>query len=212
MIGLPMESGKEKPAIEKNEDQLWTRSKGDYKGKTCIYVDDQDCNLEVLSPLLKYLGFKCTSTCNGLTALQLLESHGPESCSLLITDLRMPKMSGQTFIAELRTLERTRKVSKIPIIVLTGEPSENEKNICKNILGVDEYLNKPASFNRLTEAIHRILDRKADQVKNINSEVILNKAILIIDDDKFCSFLTKQFLSNMNTVIHQAYTLQTVNY
>ena len=209
MIGLPMESSKEIPAIEINEDSLWTQSKKFYKGKSCLYIDDQASNQLVLAPLLKYLGFKCISTSSGLTALQFLESNGPQACSLIITDLRMPKMSGQAFIMEVQKLVRRKKARKIPVIVLTGEASDNEKNICTNVLGVDQYLNKPASFNHLTEAIHRVLDRQIPDV--IEAVNVMNKAILIIDDDQFCSFVTKQFLSNMNIVIFQAYTLQTVN-
>ena len=144
-----------------------------------------------------------------MTALQFLESNGPQAYSLIITDLRMPKMSGQAFIMEVQKLVRRKKARKIPVIVLTGEASDNEKNICTNVLGVDQYLNKPASFNHLTEAIHRVLDKQIPDV--IEAVNVMNKAILIIDDDQFCSFVTKQFLSNMNIVIFQAYTLQTVN-
>ena len=210
MIILPMNSSNECPAIVINKDQLWKKFKGTYKNKRAIYVEDQISNQEILSPLLNYLGFKTICTGSGEEALGYLEINGPQSCSLIITDLRMPQMSGQTLVMEIRKLERKRKASKIPIIVLTGEPSENEKSICLNILGVDEYLSKPASFNRLTESIHSVFDMAIIN-KRKQSKVHRDlKGILIVDDDQLCSFLTKQFLSGMNILIHQAFTLKTV--
>ena len=203
-----MESSEELPAINGNEDRLWKRSKRLYSKKQCIYIDDQACNQELLTPLLKYLGFKSVSISNGLKALNYLEALDFH-IDLIITDLRMPIMSGQTFISEIRKLEKGKKRPKIPIIVLTGEPSENERSFCRS-LHVDEYLDKPASFNRITEAIHHALEPR--QPTNLNISPTKHKeAVLIIDDDQFCSFLTKQFLGSLDLVVYQAYSLQTVN-
>ena len=212
MIALPMTSSKEQAAVEMSEDQLWKYAKDKFHKKRCIYVEDQIGNQDVLKPLLKYLGFTTICTANGEEVLSYLELNGTQACTLLITDLRMPKMSGQTLIMEIRKLERRKKSYKIPIIVLTGEPSENEKNICINLLGVEEYLSKPASFNRLTEAIQKILaPGYLSSKRKKTGEQRIAKGILIIDDDQFSSFLTKQFLSGgNNTIVHQAFTLETV--
>ena len=112
----------------------------------------------------------------------------------------------------VRKLEGESHIPKIPVLVLTGESDDAERNICKNMLGVDEYFNKPVPLQQLTQAIKSILKPKRANSRH-EMPLVQNrrKDILIFEDNELCSFLTKQFVSAYNIVVHQAYTLKPVS-
>lgn len=72
--------------------------------------------------------------------------------SLILLDLRMPKVDGFEFLEALRSDER---IKEIPVIVLTSSPQEKDQSRCMQ-LGVKAYLNKPLdvyAFDRVMQQI-----------------------------------------------------------
>ena len=71
-----------------------------------LVAEDDDKQKQYLEWLLVASGFDVTQVINGIEALASLEQHGPNYFNLIVTDLRMPKMSGLAWINKaLETIE-----------------------------------------------------------------------------------------------------------
>jgi CheY-like chemotaxis protein len=82
-----------------------------------LLVDDESSIRNLLSIHLEKAGFRAIHAEDGIDALVKLRDKLP---SVIITDLKMPRMTGFEFIAVVR-----RRFPTIPIIALAGEiPSE----------------------------------------------------------------------------------------
>jgi CheY-like chemotaxis protein len=120
-----------------------------------LLLDDDEQLLELYQELLQQLPSKPeVRVCNsGARAIALLES---EPFTLLITDLRMPKMDGLQVLAIVR-----RKYPYLRIIVLTGVLDEEYRSRAY-AQGVDMFWQKPSSTEEFTlfkDCIESLLDR-----------------------------------------------------
>jgi two-component system NtrC family response regulator len=77
-----------------------------------LIVDDEKNYLLVLSTLLGDEGYEVAAAASGARALHMVEEVEPD---LLITDMRMPRMSGLELIKELK-----ERAPDLPVIVMTA--------------------------------------------------------------------------------------------
>jgi len=120
-----------------------------------LILDDDEQLLELYQELLQELPSKpeVRVSNSGARAIALLES---EPFTLLITDLRMPKMDGLQVLAIVR-----RKYPYLRIIVLTGVLDEEYRSRAY-AQGVDMFWQKPSSaeeFKLFKDCIESLLDR-----------------------------------------------------
>lgn len=78
-----------------------------------LFVDDELAIRQTAAQVLRSAGHEVLTAANGLEALRCLNGALPE---LIITDLRMPQMSGFEFLAVVR-----RRFPQIPTIAISGE-------------------------------------------------------------------------------------------
>lgn len=78
-----------------------------------LLVDDEEIVLTTLSAILEQNGFVCRTAGDGFEALRHLRETPPD---ILISDLRMPNMSGFELLAIIR-----RRFPQIAVIVISGE-------------------------------------------------------------------------------------------
>lgn len=71
---------------------------------------------------------------------------------LIITDLKMPRVDGMTFIKRVR-----EKNKDIPIIIITGYGSEKNRALAESY-GVSKILSKPCSIMDISQAIEKSTD------------------------------------------------------
>jgi two-component system response regulator FlrC len=103
-----------------------------------------------LSEAIQRLGYSATLCDNGAEALGKL---GHAVYSLIVTDMKMPRMDGLTFLKEVR-----KRVGNLPVLVITGFGTvENAVETMKE--GATDYLMKPFSFDTLTKSIESIMAR-----------------------------------------------------
>ncbi|MGB0165217.1 MAG: response regulator transcription factor, partial [Luteibaculum sp.] len=81
-----------------------------------------------------------------------------ESLDALILDLNLAGNSGKDVITEIRNSNHPTLASSIPIIILSGEDSTQEKISCLNE-GADDYLVKPFNPMELKARMNRIFSR-----------------------------------------------------
>ena len=83
-----------------------------------LIVDDEPAILEVTSALLAGEGYEVSTAEDGLEAMEHLVDPLP---NLLISDLRMPQMSGFELLALVR-----ERFPHVPVIAMSGEFTEKE--------------------------------------------------------------------------------------
>ena len=129
-----------------------------------LLVDDDVELTELLSSLLTLEGFEVETANNGLEALQKLD----ESHELVLLDVMMPKLNG------LDTLKEIRKVSNVPVMMLTARGDDIDRVLGLE-LGADDYLPKPFNDRELVARIRAILRRSVSPSNNIdNTKEILS--------------------------------------
>ena len=105
-------------------------------------------NVKVVLTMLKKLGFQADVAGNGREALAALDQG---SYLLALMDCQMPEMDG--FEATRRIRERPDGAARIPIVALTANAMEGDRERCLEA-GMDDYLAKPiqlASLRTLLE-------------------------------------------------------------
>lgn len=117
-----------------------------------LVVDDDKTTRKMLSLILKSKGYEVVTAENGMDGLQKL---GIEQINLILTDMNMPYMDGIEFIKQVRA---NPEMSHIPIVMLTTEADEEEKQRAYKA-GVDDYLVKPATGEQIVESMKRIIKK-----------------------------------------------------
>lgn len=119
------------------------------KEATVLVVDDDPRILRFVRTELEAAGFHVLTAQDGVAALKVLEAESPD---LIVLDILMPVMDG------FETLERLRRTSTLPVIILTARASDTDK-VRGLDLGADDYLTKPFSAEELIARIRSMLRR-----------------------------------------------------
>lgn len=116
-----------------------------------LLVDDEKQIVEMVTRMLRQLGYKVTHCTSSIKALQVFENN-PEGFDLVLTDLTMPQMTG---------LELSRNIwdirKEIPIVMATGFSERITAETAKD-MGIRELIMKPTLKRELALAIRNALD------------------------------------------------------
>lgn len=138
-----------------------------------IFVVDDDVNISELVKLyFEKEGFVVTTFDNGKDALDSVKKQAPD---LIVLDIMMPIIDGYEVLKELR------KVSRIPVIMLTAKGETFDKVLGLE-LGADDYLVKPFEAKELLARVKAVLRRFNQEDEHSNVIVMPN---LTIDMDEF---------------------------
>ncbi|HSA88426.1 MAG TPA: response regulator [Burkholderiales bacterium] len=130
-----------------------------------LVVDDQRTNAEMVSGLLRNLGYEVDLALGGEEALELVRENGPD---LVISDILMPGLDGYELCRRLRASAAT---ALLPVILVTGaEQSERIKGV---EAGADDFLAKPVNWAELFARVKRLLQVKAlqDEIQSLNTKL-----------------------------------------
>ena len=115
-----------------------------------LVVDDESRMRKLVKDFLVKKEYLVVEAEDGEKALEIFFSDN--TISLVILDVMMPNMDGWQVCKEIR------KVSKVPIIMLTAKSEESDELLGFE-LGVDEYITKPFSPKILVARVDAILRR-----------------------------------------------------
>ncbi len=130
--------------------ELPERLAGD-AGMKILIVDDAQFLAMGLQRALRVAGFESICASSAEMALHLLEKH---DVAVVLTDLRMPEMSGEEL---LTLLERTRP--NLRCIVMTGYATRAVIQQVAQMPNVAGILVKPLEYNRLFATLARALGK-----------------------------------------------------
>lgn len=109
-------------------------------------VDDDESARESLAFLLESADFEVVAYASAPAFLEALADAKP---GVIITDVRMPEMSGQELVARLGTLK-----VKMPIVMITGH-GDIPMAVEAMRSGVVDFIEKPFSESRMLDALGR---------------------------------------------------------
>jgi CheY-like chemotaxis protein len=147
-----------------------------------LVVDDHPVNRDVLVLQLKLLGIPADSVASGADALTAWARTG---YAAVLVDIHMPRMDGHELTRRLRGAERARNGSRTPIIAVTADAMKGEEERCL-ATGMDAYLVKPVSIERLRATLERWLPEIED---NVAGPADQTKSATAIDRDVLTAWL-----------------------
>ncbi|HYK26620.1 MAG TPA: response regulator transcription factor [Streptosporangiaceae bacterium] len=150
----------------------WDRQEGGEMAATVLLVEDERKLRELVRSYLERAGFTVLSTSSGAEAISLATSASPD---LVVLDLGLPDISGETVASELRATGPT------PILMLTARAAEEDR-IRGLELGADDYVTKPFSPRELVLRVQAILRRGKATAEH--AAVSYGAAELVIDEPK----------------------------
>lgn len=163
-----------------------------------IAEDDKDI-VDLLKLYLENEGYKTFVANNGEDAYNIFTSSDINIC---LFDIMMPKLNGYELTKNIR------KISQVPILILSAKNHDNDKIIGLNI-GADDYITKP--FNpleviaRVKAIIRRNYDFKNDEKKlnYVVGELTINQETLSAYKKEELLYLTPTELKILMTLMKE---------
>lgn len=180
------------------------------KNNKILIVDDEIRMRKLLKDFLTASNYEIIEAENGQIALDLFKSN--EKISLILLDVMMPVLDGWS------TLREIRKLSKVPVIMLTARGEEHDE-LFGFELGVDEYISKPFSPKILVARVEALLNRcYPDAEANVEYDgIIIDKNAHIVSiDGKNADLSMKEFelleylMTNIGTALSREKILNNV--
>src|SRR5262249_47831999 len=122
---------------------------GGLMAATVLLVEDERKLRDLVRSYLERAGFTVLSTGSGAEAIMMASSAAPD---LIVLDLGLPDVPGETVASELRAVAPT------PIVMLTAKSAEEDR-IRGLELGADDYVTKPFSPRELVLRVQAVLRR-----------------------------------------------------
>lgn len=116
---------------------------------TVLYIEDDTSNVMLVERLLlRRPAVRLLVAVLGATGLELAVSEQP---SLILVDMHLPDMTGETVLGRLRDGPST---SHLPVVVLSGDTaSHRQAQVLRD--GAVDYVTKPFELSRFFEIIDR---------------------------------------------------------
>jgi two-component system sensor histidine kinase/response regulator len=122
-------------------------------GPTILLVEDNPVNREVAVGMLESLGCTTDSAENGWMALKAMNTATYDA---VLMDCQMPVMDGLAATGEIRRREQTSGAARVPIIALTANAMEGDRERCL-AAGMDDFLSKPFTQQQMATMLRRWL-------------------------------------------------------
>ena len=158
MVQIPQKISKLiKPMTDKDISKIYNIQNENtvvYEGKKILVVDDNKLNIKVARRALKDFNFLIEECYDGKECLEKINSGN--TYDLILMDIMMPNMSGETCIAELKNL----KSFNTPVIALTADTvaGVKEKYLKE---GFVDYVAKPFSKEQIKEKLDKVFSNSS---------------------------------------------------
>ncbi len=153
LLGDPSYPAAETPDAADEPTALSTEQKQSIR---ILLTEDSVMNQTVALRILEVkLGYRADIADNGLEAIEALSK---EDYDLVLMDCQMPEMDGYDATRAIRDPNSSVRNHNIPIIAMTANAMKGDRDKCINA-GMDDYVSKPISPQKLAKAIERTLTR-----------------------------------------------------
>jgi len=128
------------------------------KGIKVLIIDDDHSIRNMLSIVLKNEGYEVIAVESAIVALKKLKK---ETVDLIISDIKMPEISGIELLRKVKSIDQ-----EIPVIMITGFASTNDAVEAMK-LGAEDYIIKPFNLDELKIIINKSIHRKTIEKENV---------------------------------------------
>jgi adenylate cyclase len=145
-------------------------------------VDDDEAFREVLVEILEMKGYRAETFSNGQEFMNS-STFLQRRCDLLITDIRMPGMSGFLLCEKIRAVVDHEM---LPIIMITGANSVKEKSQGLNA-GADDFIQKPFNSEDFLAKVSSLLGIKTHYqltMNRVSKYISPNIAKLVVEGNQ----------------------------
>jgi CheY-like chemotaxis protein len=143
------------PISSEKEDKKVLKDKSPEIIKQCILlVEDNLINQRLTKMILEKAGFKVMTANNGQEAVDRYQSKN--EIKLIVMDVHMPILDGLSAAKLIRIYELDKKLNRTPIIALTANASNGDKEKCIEA-GCDNYFSKPVMIDFLINTIKKYI-------------------------------------------------------
>jgi CheY-like chemotaxis protein len=115
--------------------------------ETILLVEDEPAVRQLFAQALTRAGYAVYEARNGQEAMKVFDKHG-DGIDLLLTDMKMPYMTGAELAHHLRGRRRSLK-----LLCISGYPGNLDPDLSP------DFLAKPFSRDDLLKKIREVLDR-----------------------------------------------------
>ncbi|MEA2039442.1 MAG: ATP-binding protein [Thermodesulfobacteriota bacterium] len=116
-----------------------------------LFIDDEQALADMGKQMLERLGYEVTIRTSSIEALELFHKKS-DQFDLVITDMTMPKMTGDKLAKELMKIRRD-----IPVILCTGFSERISEEKAKE-MGIKAFTMKPIVMRDMTKTVRKVLD------------------------------------------------------
>jgi len=117
-----------------------------------LVVDDEERSVSIMKVVLERLGYNVTAMTSSLKALELFKED-PHRYDLLLTDLIMPQLDGDTLVSEIIEIR-----PDMPVIITSGF-TDTIVNDNFNQISNKAFIPKPFQPQELAKTVRQVLDR-----------------------------------------------------
>ena len=144
--------------------------------ESILLVDDEYMIADTMKIMMEQLGYKVKAFTESRRALEVFESN-PDAFDLVITDMTMPKMTGDILAARVQDIREDT-----PVIICTGFNNRIDPARLKN-KGICEILTKPVRTTTLARAIKDILNTR-NKDRRMEERFVTDKDIFVVSSSK----------------------------
>lgn len=151
-----------------------------------LIVDDEPRLRQVLTHIMRRDGFSCVEAANGVEALEQLRRY---PFSLMLTDLRMPRLDGMDLLRHVRAHH-----PDIAVVMITAVPDVQAAVNCLSN-GAMDYLTKPFHLEEVRARVSQAMDRRRLILENREYQRRLRERV-----DAQASRLEQMFLAGVQAL------------
>ena len=161
--------------------------------KNVLIVDDDQGMLDTITKGLKKYeaSFRMLTASDGITAVEVLKQH---IISIVVTDLKMPKMDGFSLLAYI-----IEHYPEIPVIIITAYSTPEMERLARDG-GAIAYISKPFMMENLASKIVHVIRKESEggTLHNVSSGMFLQ---LIEMEQKTCTIRLSEKNSGQQGVL-----------
>jgi signal transduction histidine kinase/ActR/RegA family two-component response regulator len=130
-----------------------------------LVAEDNLVNQKLITRILQRLGCECEVANNGAEAVEL---YSKTPFEVVLMDCQMPVCDGYEATTAIRQFEKDSQRTRVPIVALTAHAGGLDRDRCF-AAGMDDYLTKPISVQRLREVLNEISVNSRPQLEETKS-------------------------------------------